>query len=142
MTVTARRVRRRLDATAHDDSGFTLLEVVVSFVLFSIVAGAATMAISNGIKTSNLTRDRVAAANVAQAAIAQARADKPAVIATPTPAPSTVQNGNHSYTVSQAASVPSASGTTCPVGSVMPFTVKVSWPGDTRTVRVDTVIAC
>lgn len=127
----------------HADGGFTLLEVVVSFVIFAIVSTAAVLAIANGMQTSGYTSDRIQAANVAQAALQQARANPSAVIATPTPTASTTSVGNNVYTVRRSATVPTAGGTSCPAGSAMPVTVVVTWSnGGGRQVRMDTVIAC
>lgn len=124
---------------SHADSGFTLLEVVVSFAIFAVVAAAAVLAIANATNLSGYTSDRVAAANVAQAALQQLRADPSAVVATPTPAPTTTSVGGRSYVVSRSAAVPAS----CPAGSVIPVTVVVSWSdGTSRQVRMDTVIAC
>ena len=58
-------VKNRLAALRDDDRGFTLLEVVVSFVLFAIVAASAAVAVANGIKSSDATTDRTTAANLA-----------------------------------------------------------------------------
>jgi len=123
----------------HTDGGFTLLEVVVSFTIFAIIASAAVVAIVNGIKVSDYTSDRVQAANVAQAVLQQAQANPSGVIATPTPAPSITSVGGKSFVVARTASVPAG----CPAGSSIPVTVVVSWTnGSSRQVRMDTVIAC
>lgn len=130
------------NATASDDAGFTMMETVVSFVIFAVVATAASTAIANAISTSSDTRDRVTATNLAQAAIAQARANTTAVESTPNVA-STETVGNRTYTVTRKATVPLVSGRRCPAGQTMPVTVIVTSAGsNSRTVRVDTVIAC
>ena len=124
---------------ATGDEGFTLLEVVVSFILFAIVAASATAAIANSISASNTTNNRVAATNLAQQAIAKARADHATLESSPN---ATTTSGN--YTIAQTATIPTSGSTTCPVGSTIPFTVIVSWKDGsaTRSVRMDTVIAC
>jgi len=65
----AHAVRRRLATVTSADAGFSLIEVVVSFVLFSIVAGGATYGI---VMRSCLahSQQRVDAASVAQSFIA------------------------------------------------------------------------
>jgi Tfp pilus assembly protein PilV len=122
----------------RQDDGFALLEVLVSFVLFAIVSASATVAIATSIKITNTTRNRVTASNLAQAAITKARADTASLMAAPTT--TTTTNG---YTVTRHATVPVISGIKCPAGQTMPITVTVSWPSNgTRSVRLDTVIAC
>jgi len=73
------RVRHRLATAARGDGGFTLLEVVVSFVLFAIIAGTATTAIVSALQASHSSQQTVDAANVAQSFIAPAQANTIAV---------------------------------------------------------------
>jgi prepilin-type N-terminal cleavage/methylation domain-containing protein len=121
-----------------DDAGFALLEVLVAFVLFAIVAASATVAIANSISVSNTTRNRVTATGLAQAAIAKARADATTLMATPA---ETSTSG--AYTVVRTVTVPVVNGVRCPAGEAMPVTVSVTWrQHGNRSVRVDTVIAC
>ena len=133
------RTTDRIGYASRGDDGFTLLEVVVSFVLFAIIAASATAAIANSITVSNTTNDRVAATNLAQKAIAKARADHATLESSPN---TTSTTGN--YIIAQTATIPTSGSTICPVGSTIPFTVTVSWKkgSATRSVRMDTVIAC
>lgn len=62
LTRLAPTARRRL---AGDDSGFTLVEVVVAFLVLAIFASALMVALLNGLKVSKQARQRVAAANLA-----------------------------------------------------------------------------
>ena len=137
----------RVRAVRDGDAGFTLLEVVVSFVLFAIVALSATAAIANSVKASSATTNRVTAANIAQQVLAQARADQTALRATlgtqsaavsPNPSFTAVQ------TTSLGGSVAGTSATPCPVGDWINYTVTVSWKDHAtgRSVRMDTVFAC
>ena len=136
-----RSLRLRLREGARDDSGFTLVEVVVSSVLFVIVAAASVTAIVAGMKADNTSRNRVMAANVAQADLEQARA-----LAFPNyptaEAAHSVPVGNMTFTVARTIS------NACPVVWIagqptsMQVTTTVSWPGSTSTVKVATVIAC
>ena len=64
------RIRSR-----DDEAGFTLVEVVVSFVLFAVVAGAAATGLLRSIQASSTTEQRSDAANVAQTFIASTRAN-------------------------------------------------------------------
>ncbi|MBN9619737.1 MAG: type II secretion system protein, partial [Actinobacteria bacterium] len=71
---TAHRVRTRLRLSGtHADDGFTMIEVVVALTLFVIFSAAATMAVVNGVDAQAQTQGRVAAANIAQADLEQAR---------------------------------------------------------------------
>lgn len=67
------RIAHRVDRT--DDAGFTLLEAIVSFLLFVIVMGGAIYGITNALDVSHTSQQRVDAANVAQAFVAQARSN-------------------------------------------------------------------
>lgn len=67
------RLRRR--SRLRSDDGFTLLEGIVSFVLFVAVMGAAMNAIDSSLTASHVSQQRVDAANVAQAFVAQARSN-------------------------------------------------------------------
>lgn len=72
------RVLHRIRLGVRDesrDAGFTVLEVVVSFVLFAFVAGAATTGVVSSLKASHESQQRVDAANVAQYYVDQARTD-------------------------------------------------------------------
>jgi len=133
------RVSARVRYARSADAGFTLLETIVSFIIFAFIAVSATAAIANSISTSSATKHRVAAANLAQQTIAKARADQTALKATPN---TTTTDG--AFTIAQTAVVPTSGATSCPVGSSIPVTVKVSWKDDSkvRSVRMDTVIAC
>ncbi|HVU92208.1 MAG TPA: type II secretion system protein [Jatrophihabitans sp.] len=97
-TVLPRRPADRCRAGDDDDDGFTLLEVVVSFVLFAIVAGAATMGIVNSMKAAHTSQQRVDAANVAQHFVTQARSDTAEVTRRAT-STQTVSVGNERFAV-------------------------------------------
>jgi Tfp pilus assembly protein PilV len=73
MRAAIQRLRGR--ARLRDDAGFTLLEGIVSFVLFVAVMGAAMNAIDSSLSASHSSQQRVDAANVAQAFVAQARSN-------------------------------------------------------------------
>ena len=94
-----------------NDAGFTVLEALVSFVLFAIMAGASISAILNAMSTSNTSQDRVTASNLAQQDLQQARAqlapNYPQAVSA-----HTVAVGGVGFTVVRAVSNPS-----CPVSS-------------------------
>jgi prepilin-type N-terminal cleavage/methylation domain-containing protein len=140
------RVRARPDV--RDDRGFTLIEVMVSFVIFAIVASAATLAVVNGISTSKATSDRVGAANVAQQELEHARAMPRASLAAAPTATSTTTVGNNAFTTTRTIAYAPA-GSACPttIATDAPHkitvNVVVSWPGSHgRTVQMGTVLAC
>jgi type II secretory pathway pseudopilin PulG len=135
----------------RNDAGFTVLEALVSFVLFAIMAGASITAIVNAMSTSNTSQDRVAAANLAQQDLQQARAlqapNYPQAVAA-----RTVTVSGQKFTVTR-----TLSSTTCPVSSdpnnpgiawqpgdatSMQVTTTVTWPGSTSSVAMSTEIAC
>ena len=74
-----RRVCLRVGSVAKDtgDAGFTLIEALVSFVVFAVVATSAAAGIVNALKASHASQQRVDAADVAQYFISEAirRAD-------------------------------------------------------------------
>jgi prepilin-type N-terminal cleavage/methylation domain-containing protein len=78
-TVLGPRLRNRIRCAADDDSGFSLLEVMVSFVIFAIVAGSATTAIVSALQASHGSQQTVDAANVAQSFIAATQSNTIAV---------------------------------------------------------------
>ena len=66
----AERVRRT--SAQNPEAGFTLIEVLVSFAIFAIVAASAGTAIYRAIHASHLSQQRTEAAGVAQSIIANA----------------------------------------------------------------------
>src|SRR5262245_46321268 len=131
------------------EAGFALTEIIVSMVMFAIIATAATYAVTSGINSSGASRDRVGAANVAQQQLEQARAMPRAnLIAAPT-ATSTATVGANQYTVTRTVGYLPAGSTSCPTAVAtdaaheITVHVDVTTVGETpRTVGMDTVIAC
>jgi prepilin-type N-terminal cleavage/methylation domain-containing protein len=143
------RIKNRLRSAASGDDGFTLTEVIVSFVIFAIVATAATVAVVGGTKSTQLTNNRVTAANVAQQSLQQAQAMPRASLTATGPASPT--HGNAQYSVSGFAvtrTIGYVGGTSCPNGidasAKHEITVHVVVTPATsgRPVAMDTVIAC
>jgi len=139
------RIRLRLPDASADD-GFSLLEVMVSFVLFVIVASAASAAVANGIRTSDSTTRRVQATQVAQQDIEKARSIKASLVSA-AGYPLTVAVGNRSFTVTRTVSW--STGSSCPttptagVEYYVNVTDVITWAGNSgRSVRMDTVLAC
>ncbi len=135
--------------TDQGDSGFALTEVIVSFIMFIVVATAATVAVSRGIDSSGANRDRVGAANIAQQQLEQARAlPRASLTAAPT-ATSTAIAGASKYTVRRTVGFLPAGSTACPTDVAtdaaheITVHVDVTTQGQTpRTITMDTVIAC
>jgi Tfp pilus assembly protein PilV len=117
-------VQRARPGRGYDD-GFTVLEAVVSFVLFAAVIGGATTGIVNSNRAAHLTQKRVDAANIAQQYVNAARANRGAVKAgtmTFTPAPV----GHETFTGTRTIAFDDASVTRCPTGATgTTFTVSV-----------------
>ena len=121
-----------------------MIEALVSFVLFVIVSVSAVFAVANGIKTSDLTHARVAAANIAQQDIETARSmnSRSAIAATTYQ----VTVGNQTYTVARSISYSSSSQ--CPsvrtTGTqyYINITDKVTPASGKHPVTVNAVIAC
>jgi type II secretory pathway pseudopilin PulG len=59
-------------ATDTSDAGFTLIEALVSFVIFATVATTAAMGINNALNASHVAQQRIDAADVAQFFISDA----------------------------------------------------------------------
>lgn len=156
----ANRVRR-LSARAHgrhsgpaeparNDSGFALTEVLVATVILAIVGAAAVMAIDTGVSSASVTHQRVVTANVAQQAIQQAvTMPRASLTATPTPAASTVTVGTGKYTVNRSIAYTPTGANACPTGvtvgtpyAIVVHVVAVPLAGSTRSVQMDTVLAC
>lgn len=110
------QLRQRIRHAFGDDSGFTVLEVVVSFVLFAIVIAGATTGIVNSNAAAHSSQQRVDAANIAQQYVAAIRANRDEVKSgtlSLSPAPI----GSDSFTATQTITFASANVTQCPSGS-------------------------
>jgi Tfp pilus assembly protein PilV len=137
-------VCHRLGYAAGNDDGFTLVEALVAFSLLAIVSTASINASITAVSSSNGSRDRIAAANLAQQDLENARSlqypDYPAAAAAH---PVTV--GNKTFSVQRTVS------TTCPslwtpgLPTSMKVTTTVTSPGAANravSVTMATVIAC
>jgi Tfp pilus assembly protein PilV len=73
--LTALRRRLRHASSATRDAGFSLLEVMVAFTIFTILCGTATVAIVSALNAAHSSQQRIDAANVAQSIIAKSQAE-------------------------------------------------------------------
>jgi len=119
------RLKHRIGCGQRDkglaDAGFTLIEVIVSFVLFATVIGGATTGIVNSLRAAHVSQQRADAANLAQQYVATARANAA------TAKDGTVSNpdhvGNEWFTVQQTVAFDSGYSNCATTGAT--FTVHV-----------------
>ena len=113
------RLKHRFGYLQRDerrDAGFTVLEAVISFVLFAAVLAGATTGIVNSAQASHVSQKRVDAANVAQQRIASLRAGRSTVKpGTMTITPISV--GAETFTATQTIAFDDSSYTGCPSGA-------------------------
>ncbi len=128
-------------ARSERDSGFTLIEAVVSLVLFAIVATASVVAVADSTKSSVRTRDRVAATNLAQQDLAQLRA-----LANRTTIASATKSttvGGRAYTVKRTVTGACPAVSTLTSTSKITVSTNVTWANTTGGgVTLATVLAC
>lgn len=143
----ARRAAQVHRGPAGPDAGFSLLEVVVSFVIFAIVAASAMAAMTSATKASHKSQQRVDAANVAQFYVAQAQ-NNTAGVRSETNKQYSAGVENEAFTVLRSVTFP-ARATQCSPG--VQFTVSVlvyqaqayaRSTGSGFLARSDSVITC
>jgi Tfp pilus assembly protein PilV len=148
--MTKRRIpgARRLRSAAGDDAGFTLLEVVVCFLLFTIVAASATAAIVSSIKASHGSQQRVDAANVAQSFVAATQAS-PATVRSETSVQYQASVKNEQFVVERTIVFSPSRATQCTTGVTFTVTTKVyqaqayaKHAGAGFLARSDSIVTC
>ena len=128
---------------ADNDSGFTVVEALVSLVLLAVIGTAATTAVVAATKTSKNSNDRVNAANLAQQDLQAARAlrypDYPAAVGA-----RQIQVGNTTYSVTRAVSTPCPATINYSTNPYMTVTSTVTWKPATpaQTVVMTSELAC
>ena len=148
--MTTRVFRRIIDRVdLRDDAGFTLLEVIVSFVLFVVISTFTLYSVTNALQASHHSQQRVDAANVAQYWVAQARASANTI--TPDPGSShvvTIGNNNgpasrEQFTVKRWVVFSAPNATECSPGTTYTVNIEV-YQGTSSTflARSDSVVAC
>lgn len=135
------QVRTRLCAV-HNEAGFTVLEVLVSFVLFAFVSATATFAIFTSINSSHLSQQRGDAAGVAQSYIAQAASNTTTVGPEVAKSYSASVSGEQ-FTVLRWITFSASGATQCSQGASFTVDVVVKQPQTNKFLaRSDSVIAC
>lgn len=134
-------LRDRLRA-APCDAGFTMIEVIVAFVLFAVVSSTATYGIYNAIKASHQSQQRADAGGVAQSYIADAQGSRQTVT-TETERPFSAFNGHERFTVLRSITFSQSGETQCAQGSSFTVNVVVKQAETGKFLaRSDSVIAC
>lgn len=146
-----RLLRERLERLRRDDSGISIIEVLVAFIIFSIISIGVAQATLTVVRTSADQRSRTVALNLAASEIDSVRAIP--VVANIEDAPDrTLQVDGITYTISRKAEWVSASGADLSCGiaeSDVDFQLKrvnvaVTWNGklpSTAPVTTDTLIS-
>lgn len=131
------RWRARL---ATEDGGFTLAEVIVALGLFTVMATTATWGLVTTLQLTNVTKDRVAAANLAAQELERLRSEN-ANVEQLDSTPQTVTLHGLRFTVTP--KLNPAAAVDCAPGSTRQVSVVVSWNSNpARTARYDSVLAC
>jgi prepilin-type N-terminal cleavage/methylation domain-containing protein len=132
-----------------NDAGFTLIEVIVSFIVFSIVAASAATAIFRAINASHVTQQRVGAAGVAQSIIANAIAQANANTAAPEQGKTILSGLGNGQSASKEEFIAvrtitfDSGGDTCAPGTLFTVNVMVKQAQTGQFLaRSDTKIAC
>jgi type II secretory pathway pseudopilin PulG len=133
------RARLRPSTSAGGDAGFTLVEAIVAFTIFMIVAGAALWWLVETTQATAIARDRVTALNIATGALEKLRAENSAGRVLLADQQTVTLHGT-TFTVTQTLS-PGATAS-CATGSTRSVSVVVSWTGGPLPVRDESELAC
>ena len=142
------RERRELGRGERGDGGFTLVEVVVSLVIFGILASAAIAMVLTALQVGRQNRSRVVAAQLAARQIEEVRGMRTQDIPTGVTALPDVTTSGTTFHVSQNADYVNSNGTAnacdSPSGASLGYkqiTVTVTWNGmgTVKPVRDDTL---
>ncbi len=141
-------MRKLLKAAQADDAGFTIVEVIVSMVIFALIAVGVSYSTATSMRLTSDTRSREVATNLAASEIDSVLALDAFEVFTADPRDVTV--GSTVYTIDRFAGWVSASGTTsgCGTGTgqlqYKRINVSVTWPSMLSTsgaARADTILA-
>jgi prepilin-type N-terminal cleavage/methylation domain-containing protein len=142
------RERRESGRGGRGDAGFTLLEVVVSLVIFAILSSAAIAMVLTALQVGRSNRARVVAAQLAARQLEEVRGMRTQDIPTGVTALPNVTTSGTTFHVSQNADYVNSNGTSnacdSPSGASLGYkqvTVTVTWNGmgSVKPVRDDTL---
>ena len=140
MTSTPGRFARLRDEEPAD-GGFTVAEVIVSSVLFAVVATAAITGVVNSLQSAHYSQRRIDAANVAQSFLASAQANT-ATITAENNKPYTANVLNESFQVRRWVTFSHTGGTQCTPGATFTVSVTVADSSGKFLARSDSVVTC
>ncbi|WIB15338.1 type II secretion system protein [Curtobacterium sp. MCPF17_050] len=139
----------RLRAARDDQSGFTIIEVMVAMTVFAIIAAGVAAGIASTLYLTQDNRSREAALNLANQALDAARSTKDVFTLDNDTSAQTV--GNQTYTISRTTNWINSDGTdnSCGAGSgVLAYkrvSISVSWRSGTspreKEVALDTLVS-
>ncbi len=133
------------DRSATADAGFTLVEVIVAMVVFSIIAVSVAAAITNSLVITKDARSRSVAQNLASQDLDQARAVADVFAVQSNTWTSTVQGTPYTITRSVEWQSSATTATACGTGTgTLQYKVvrdSITWPGSSTPVVSSTVLA-
>ncbi|MDT4891597.1 MAG: hypothetical protein QOE97_632 [Pseudonocardiales bacterium] len=134
-------LRRRLDRQ-DGDAGFSLLEVIVAFTVFTILCATATVAIVNSLNAAHGSQQRIDAANVAQSIVASTQAADRNTVSNGTSSFLATVKQNEDFTV-QRTILFSNGATVCSPGATFVVNVVVYQKQQNKYLaRSDSVVSC
>ena len=133
--------RRCRAGVAEQDGGFTVVEVLVSSLLFTLVATAAITGVVSSLQSAHASQRRIDAANVAQSFIASAQANTTRITAEDGKA-YTANVLNEAFGVRRWVTFSNAGGTQCSPGATFTVNVTVADSDGKFLARSDSVVTC
>jgi prepilin-type N-terminal cleavage/methylation domain-containing protein len=132
-----RRLSRRLSPLAREESGLTLIEILVAMTIFAIIAVGIAAGVTASLVNTRDSREREAALNLAASQIDLVRSVTDVFSVNDTPGPTNIVVGGVAYHVSRTTNWVTSSGAdaTCganAAGSTLLYkrvTISVSWDG-------------
>lgn len=147
------RIARRLRARAADESGFTIIEVMIAMMVFALISIGVAYGITNSLVLTQDSRYRQAALNLASQDIDQLRsqvqANGDAILGIKQKLGTSATVGGQKYTIDRTVAWVNSDGSSgaCGTGSgtlaYKSISEKVSWntKSNARSVTMDTLLA-